>query len=190
MSSESRARLFVAVQPVPAAVRGVEDAVQALRGLACASELRWVPPEKLHFTLRFLGSVPVGLRGALAGVCEEVAKRHAPFDLTLSGGGAFPSQRRASVLWVGATDGADALCALAEALGPGLDALGFEREARAFKPHLTLARSKRTLQLTAAVETLAAFRAATAVRALLLVQSHLGKPAARYEVLEQADLRG
>jgi 2'-5' RNA ligase len=190
MSSEPRARMFIAVQPTASAVRGVEKALESIRGLPGASELRWVEPEKLHFTLRFLGSVPVSLRGALAAVCDEVANRHAPFALTLSGGGAFPSQRRASVLWVGATDGADALCALAEALGRGLDALGFEREARAFKPHLTLARSKRPLPLTASVEALAGFRESTGVRELVLVQSHLGKPAARYEVLERAVLRG
>jgi RNA 2',3'-cyclic 3'-phosphodiesterase len=182
---EPRARLFVAVQPEPAAIRDVMRAIEPLRASPDLTELRWNEPEKLHFTLRFLGSQPLSAAGAIEAECAGTAARSAPFNLTLAGGGAFPSPRRASVLWIGATEGAPALCGLAEQLNPRLDALGFEREERAFTPHLTIARSKRPRSLVAPVSALAPLRIETAVRELLLVRSHLGRPSARYEVLER-----
>lgn len=189
-SPEPRARLFVAVQPEPAAAHRVGEVVASLAKLPEAAELRWVEAEKLHFTLRFLGSLPLSAAGAIGDACAAVAAGCAPFDLTLAGGGAFPSPRRANVLWIGATGGAPALCALAGTLNPRLDALGYERQERAFTPHLTIARAKRSLRLTAAVAALAQLELHTLVRELLLVRSHLGRPAARYEVLARFPLAG
>jgi 2'-5' RNA ligase len=135
-------------------------------------------------TLRFFGSVPIDTPTRIDVTCREVCASQAPFSLALAGAGAFPNPRHGSVLWIGATDGSAALSELATDLNARLDALGLEREERVFKPHLTVARSREPLPLTAAVSALSSVAIPTPIEAVILVRSHLGGPAARYEDLE------
>jgi 2'-5' RNA ligase len=71
---------------------------------------------------------------------EEACTGHAPFDVSLAGFGAFPSARRARILWAGVGAGSDRLRALATDLETALVPLGFEPEERSYAPHLTLGR--------------------------------------------------
>jgi RNA 2',3'-cyclic 3'-phosphodiesterase len=131
-------RAFVAVVP-PAEVL---DALEAhLESASEASDLRWMRREQLHFTLQFLGRVDDD--ESLVGALERAVAPHAPFAARLSGAGAFPSARRARVVWVGVAPGADELDALASAVHGATEELGYEREARTFTPHMTVARSSR-----------------------------------------------
>lgn len=92
-----------------------------------------------HLTLRFLGEVDPAIVPGIEGALRPVANSHAPFDLRLEGVGAFPSRERPRVVWVGATDGADALRTLARDAGVALRPFGGAEEDR-FVPHLTLFR--------------------------------------------------
>lgn len=102
--------------------------------------LRWIEPENYHVTLKFLGQVEsdrvVGIEEALASASDSP-----PFDVTLSGFGAFPTIRRPRVLWLG-VDAAPALRSLKQDLEWKLSDLDFERDGRTFHPHLTLARAR------------------------------------------------
>src|SRR2546422_6048484 len=93
--------------------------------------------EQLHFTLAFLGEQP-GPDEALA--AGEALREGAPFEVALSGTGAFPNTARPRVLWLGVKDGAALLIEVAERLRAALRQRGFTLEERPFRPHLTFAR--------------------------------------------------
>lgn len=132
-------RAFVAVFPPlkirAAAVGAARETVRLL-----GAQMRWTKPENVHLTLKFLGEVQEEVLGNLRAALERTCAGHASFDVELTGLGAFPSTRRARILWVGAGAGSDRLRSLATDLDAALVPLGFEREERAFAPHLTLGR--------------------------------------------------
>jgi 2'-5' RNA ligase len=126
-------RLFVAID-VPEAVR---DTLAALKREL--SGARWVPPEQLHLTLKFIGNVDD------AKVPDVVAALHtvrgSPAELTVDGVGRFPPSQTAHVLWAGLRAGPE-LGALASMIEQSLVPLGIAADARPFAPHITLARLK------------------------------------------------
>jgi RNA 2',3'-cyclic 3'-phosphodiesterase len=132
-------RTFVAVFPPPeiraAAIAGARETVRRL-----GDRVRWIKPENVHLTLKFLGDVREEALGNLCAPLGEICARHAPFDVGLVGLGAFPSARRARILWVGVGAGSDQLRALAADLDAAFASLGFEREKRSYAPHMTLGR--------------------------------------------------
>jgi 2'-5' RNA ligase len=130
-------RAFVAVFP-PLEVR--KKALGAARNLPLGDRVRWTRPENVHLTLKFLGDIREGIVDDLCAALREVCERHTPFDARLAGLGAFPSARRAQVLWTGVGVGSDRLRSLAAEIDGALAPLGFKRERRPYAPHLTLGR--------------------------------------------------
>ena len=129
-------RLFVALE-IPRVVRdNLATLINDLR--TAAPKTRWVRPESIHVTLKFIGEVPpekvADIRGALSGVSSEHAA-----ELSFHGLGFFPNAKRPSVLWAG-IDASPNLQSLARDIERSLEKLGFPREQRDFTPHLTLAR--------------------------------------------------
>ena len=110
---------------------------------ATGAEVKWVEPENLHLTLKFLGDVA---ESEIAGVClavrDAVASR-AEFPWGCAGVGAFPDSQRARTLWMAVVDGAAELVDLQQALDRPLAALGYPPERRRFHPHVTLGRVRR-----------------------------------------------
>jgi RNA 2',3'-cyclic 3'-phosphodiesterase len=132
-------RAFVAVFPPPETQEALADAA---RGLPVVGKVRLTPPANIHLTLKFLGDVSQEDLGRLAEALEPVRERHEPFEASISGFGAFPSPRRARILWAGIGEGAAELRALARDVEESLEPLGFEREDRTYVPHLTLGRAR------------------------------------------------
>jgi len=100
----------------------------------------WVRPDNLHYTMRFIGDVGEDGARRIAEAAREAATGRAAFDAELGGLGAFPNPRRARVIWLGMTEGAEPLTALALALEEGLRKRGFEKADKPFSAHLTLGR--------------------------------------------------
>jgi 2'-5' RNA ligase len=173
-------RLFVAVD-VPADVREmVEHGVEPIRVRFPAG--RWVPLANQHVTMKFLGATrPRLVEGVVASVAE-VAARHEAFRTHVARLGAFPSARRARVLWVGLEDPGERFLAIAADLDDAL-ASDFAPETRAFTPHLTVARFEPAVALDEDLTALAVESAPFAVGALTLYRSHLQRPAPRYEAM-------
>jgi RNA 2',3'-cyclic 3'-phosphodiesterase len=172
-------RTFVAVFPPPEVRKAL---VGAARELPVVGEVRWVRPENVHLTLKFLGDVLEDLPGRVAEVLEPVRERHKPFEAEPAGFGAFPSARRARILWAGIGEGSEPLRALAEDVEASLEPLGFEREDRVYMPHLTLGRARRRPVVLEAVEspsTVPGF----SVRHVELVQSVRGDAGVTYSTL-------
>lgn len=130
-------RLFVAVFPPPE-VR--EEASRTARRLLPDDRIRWSRPENVHLTLKFLGDVDEESLDGLCTILEDACAAHAPFEARLAGLGAFPSARRARILWAGIGTGSKRLRSLAANIDAALSYSGFERETRPYEPHLTLGR--------------------------------------------------
>jgi 2'-5' RNA ligase len=132
-------RLFVACE-LPDEVRRALDEVQdGLRShLGSTARLRWVRPEGIHVTLKFLGAVDASNVDELTTALSTAIE---PFELTvaLASVGGFGGARL-RVIWVGLAGDTDGLAALAGRVDVALEPLGFPRERRPFAAHLTLAR--------------------------------------------------
>ncbi|MDE2766176.1 MAG: RNA 2',3'-cyclic phosphodiesterase [Chloroflexota bacterium] len=134
-----RLRLFVAVE-APAPVRDALTAAQAEMRRRTRSRLRWMKPDALHLTLRFLGEIDAAAAPQLSAAVERAASGCKPFALRLARVEAFPGGTSPRVVWVGIDGDLEALEALRQAVEAELEAAGFTRERRRFVPHVTLAR--------------------------------------------------
>ena len=132
-------RTFVAVFPPPE-VR--EALFRAARDLPASKAFRLIGQEKLHLTLKFLGNVAEEDLSRVKQALEQLRGRHEPFAVETSGFGAFPSERKARILWAGIGEGSEQLRVVAKSVDDLLEPVGFGREKRPYVPHLTLGRSR------------------------------------------------
>jgi 2'-5' RNA ligase len=134
-------RLFVALE-VPDQVRdGFAALIAELRGADSSfskSRARWVRPENLHVTLKFIGHVDAGKLDAIRAALAEV-RLDSPVELRFRGLGFFPNGKRPRVFWAG-IEASPNLAPLAGEIEARLAKVGISGETREFAPHLTLAR--------------------------------------------------
>ena len=131
-------RLFVAVWPSPDAVRHLESALEPVRQLAPG--LRWVPSRNWHLTLTFLAEVPDAAQRELTGRLARAATRHAPLRLRFGAAGRFGDR----VFFTRVSGDVDPLRWLAASTTAAARRTGLEVEDRAYRPHLTVARTNRS----------------------------------------------
>jgi len=136
-------RAFIAVKLDERIHRRLELLQEELRGAMPARVVRWVEPDNIHLTLKFLGDTPAARLPDITRALEGVAAGVKPFAFDLAGLGCFPNTRRPNVVWVGIQEPAGRLAALQERIEEALEPLGFAREGRGFSPHLTLGRVRR-----------------------------------------------
>jgi len=106
--------------------------------------VKWVNPEGIHLTLKFLGNIPFKQVAEISEAMEGATQGISPFYLEISGLGAFPNLKQPRVLWVGISGELDKLLGLQRNIDSALSPLGFTKEERPFVPHLTLARIRET----------------------------------------------
>ncbi len=136
-------RLFIALELPPDIIQHITAVQQDIKQRAPQGAVRWVLPQSIHLTLKFLGDVPSDQREDLENALTKAVKAHAPFQLAAGDLGCFPNAQRPSVIWVGLTGGMDALHALRDAVETHIAPLGYPTENRPFHPHLTLGRVRR-----------------------------------------------
>lgn len=185
-------RLFTAVLP-PDDVADHLDAFLDVR--RAAADLRWTRADALHLTLAFAVEVEEWRLDEVLERTAEAAARHTPFDLRLTGGGAFPHPDAGKVLWVDAPASADdELEALARGARAAYATAGVPVDGARFRPHVTVARSGRPVQLSDWVKLLDAYAGASwTVDEVAVVASHLGEGVGRrprHEVLATVALGG
>jgi 2'-5' RNA ligase len=185
-------RLFIALNLPKKERTRIHRAARALRERDLP--VRWTEADDYHLTLKFLGDVRGGRRDPVEHVMEKVAGGTQPFEVTVRGFGAFPTIRKPRVLWVGAAATPELRC-LKQDLEWGLAEFGFERETRAFHPHVTLGRADeeggagafRGLDdVVAEMDHASAFT----VRTLDLMRSKPTKTGSQYSVLRTIKLTG
>jgi 2'-5' RNA ligase len=177
--------LFVAA-PVPAPARDrVAALVASLPEPPDGRPVRWVRFDALHLTLRFLGPTLDERIAAVEAAMAAAAAGEPSFRVALGGAGAFPSTRRPRAIWLGVGAGVESLTRIARRLEDALVDAGWTRDARPFRPHLTVARSDGVRAgpgtASALVAAAQSFETDFAVDRLVLFESHTGGGPARYE---------
>jgi 2'-5' RNA ligase len=160
---------------------------------AASPSLKVVRTDQLHLTVKFLGDTEEGLVPEIVTAMQEAAVGVRPFEIRIRGTGAFPSLARMNVIWVG-VEGAEPIARIADALEASLEALGFPREGRPWKAHVTLARVKGHRDLDRVRRVLEAhvndaFGVHT-VDSIHLKKSLLTPDGARYSIVETVKLAG
>ncbi len=183
-------RTFVAFK-LPAniisAIRQVQDEIIPYRFKA-----KWINPARIHLTLKFLGDTRADAIAKIGEAIQRSAKACSPIELCAKGLGVFPAISRARVVWVGIKGETDLLRKLQESVQNELSEIGFEREKRSFKGHLTLGRLKKRPDpkaLLKAIEELGGFESEsfTADR-IILFKSDLKPEGAVYSELMSVKL--
>lgn len=182
-------RLFIAVELSDAVRARLSAAQERLRAAPCA--VKWVKPQLMHLTLRFLGEVAPSripdLEAAMASAAEGVP----PFEARVVGLGAFPERGAPRVVWAGIQDNGS-LATLNRRLEEAARRLGFDPEQRPFSPHLTLGRVKDARGAPALRGLLDAQAAAhfgsCTITGLVLVESRLSPAGPSYTVLRRHTL--
>ena len=132
-------RTFIAIKIKP----GVEllNLINRCRNVFQDEDIKWVEENNLHLTLKFLGETSEIQVLEVKNILENIGARYSGFSFSLNGLGYFKSQRQPRVLFVGISDFKQ-MKIIAGELEDKLTNIGFEKETREFKPHLTLARIK------------------------------------------------
>ncbi len=103
------------------------------------ADVRWVKPENIHLTLKFLGSIDKGEVDKITEIMKEICSRYTAFGLEMTGVGVFPGTRSPRVLWV-SINSSRILTEIQREIDEGIANLGFKQEKRKFTAHLTLGR--------------------------------------------------
>ena len=118
-----------------------ESLAQAQSHLKYAgADVKWVTPENIHLTLKFLGEIPEEKCENVKAALDEIAKTTASFELSIKDIGAFPNIEFPRVIWIGLDKGAKESTELAAKVDEALSKLGFAKETRPFAAHLTIGR--------------------------------------------------
>ena len=178
-------RAFIAID-LSENIRASLRRIQASFGPS-APGARWTQPEGIHLTLKFLGEIP---EPKVKEVCESLKKlgQFESFAIGLKGFGFFPDARRPRVFWAG-VEAPASLSLLAGQVDQAMQRIGFAREDRAFRPHLTLARF-RVPQPQPALQALLAQQGEQAlgnfeVSEFFLFESKLSPQGAEYRKVER-----
>jgi 2'-5' RNA ligase len=190
-------RLFTGIAITPQ----FREPLEKLLAICSASDLpiRWIGANAAHLTLQFIGEVPVEQAELLRMAFPRAGAGLHPFSLRGDGAGAFPSLRKPQVIWVGLKGDLNPLNRTHVATGRFLGQYDlFEEEEREFRPHITIGRSRRSLESPeinnlvalmrsdAVKEQLVLLEEPMTVSAVHLFRSHLSKGGATYETVATA----
>lgn len=183
-------RTFIAFELPENIVACLERLQQALKrhGL----NIRWVNPQNIHLTLKFLGDIPVGKYPEIESAIKLTTQAFEPPALSVAGMGVFPTIKNARVLWTGLGGETETLVKLHQNLDTQLSCLGIKKENRPFKSHLTLGRIKKRVvpaHLLKAIQACCEFEPLNfSARHVVLYQSDLKPNGAVYTPLFKASL--
>ena len=186
-------RTFVAIELGPGPRDRARRLIERLR--ASPAKVRWIDPQNLHLTLKFLGDVAANDIPQVCSAVIRAAARVEPFDVDLRGAGAFPDTQRPRTIWIGVGAGEERLVELHAAVEDELEELGYPRDARRFRGHLTLGRVKQAgrglAELGRELVGLSDYDATQLnVDELVVFSSELSPDGPRYEPLAHAALGG
>lgn len=183
-------RTFIAIE-LP---KEIKEALAKLQGQlkASSADVKWVEPENIHLTLKFLGERDDKRVEKIKEILGEVAKEKKAFPLCLKGLGAFPKLEFPRVVWVGTDKGETEAKVIAAELEEKICRLGIPKEERPFSGHITLGRvrsPKNKEQLIQAIKNLAFDCQEFMVKEIVLLKSTLTSQGPIYEPLQKATLQ-
>jgi 2'-5' RNA ligase len=183
-------RSFIAIELPGELVSRFAEVLREFR--RTEADVKWIRPEAIHLTLKFLGSIrPEAVEKISRALAPVVASRE-PFEVGVQGVGCFPSLRNPRVVWVGVDRGKDCLVSLQQEVEEKMAGLSFPAEDRPFTPHLTLGRvrsSRGKADLSRAVESRKGLEwGKFQAREVILFRSELKPSGAVYSKLKEFPL--
>jgi len=182
-------RLFVAIE-LSDEVRSALAVAQNAFGRTIDG-VRWVRPEQLHLTVKFLGETPDADVPRVAEAVARGAARSRPFEMQLTECGCFPPRGPVRIVWVGTHDPSGSLQDCVNAAEDEMEKIGFPKESRPFSAHLTIGRAKEgrsTGEVRSAVESAKVKPVRQAVHELTLMSSVLSPKGSSYSVVSRSKL--
>ena len=193
-SAQDHVRLFVACEVPDDVKETIGEVIEGLRKKS-GSAVRWIRPDGVHVTLKFLGEVPTKKLPAVKLAIQEAVVGHSPFELEFSTIGTFGGREGLRIMWVGIAGDVLRLEALVRAVNAALAVVGFEPERRPFRPHLTLGRvrdeisTRHRAEIEVAVGKSSVPGVSWRTAQVSLMRSRITSQGAIYEVLATFPLR-
>jgi 2'-5' RNA ligase len=183
-------RSFIAIDFPEETRKALEDVQEKLK--QSGAGVRWVKPGSIHLTLKFLGNIhPAQVEDIALAVAQEI-RDQPPITLGAAGLGAFPSPRKPRVIWIGMEGEVQRLTRIQARVENALEPLGFVREKRPFRPHLTIGRVKDRRKLQALIDAMAELKIpefdSFDVTEIILYKSDLRPTGAIYTKLHRMSL--
>lgn len=186
-------RSFIAIE-LPKDIRENLHAIQKQLRLTGA-DVKWVQPENIHLTLKFLGEINEELLNKITNILDDIGKENKAYPIRVNSLGAFPRLSSPRVVWVGIDQGNEETQKIAQGLEERIALLGIPKEDRPFSTHITIGRTKSSLNLDKLVKELnnikeGVFQKNPEFQAgkITLFKSSLTPKGPLYEVLHEANL--
>ena len=181
-------RLFIAIRLPEPVLKALGDLSAELADLWDEDAVRWVKPQNMHLTLRFLGDAESHQLPELISGLDEIFQGVVGFDLRLAELGCFPNVRRPRVIWIGIQDEAGILENLQQLIEAMVGAQGWPKETRKFRPHLTLGHLRERASPPRQNWLLESRKLDFRVAAVELIESKLYPSGARYTTVSKSEL--
>lgn len=184
-------RLFCAFE-LPEALRArIKEHSQRVREAVPEAGASWSRADNIHLTMKFFGNVDQSRIPAISAVAERVVKDFSAIRIAVGGTGVFPKPNRPQVLWIGIRDASGALSQLHKRLEDEFAREGFPKEDRAFRPHLTIARIRKTHDASRLAQTHLATKfneVEITLGELILFRSELSPKGSKYTAISRHGL--
>jgi len=186
-----RMRTFIAIEIPDGIKKEMAKTQEQLK--RSGADAGWPRPEGIHLTLKFLGEVLEARIDEIKNTLDRAVGAMSRFRLEIAGADAFPNSKNPRVIWLGVSGDIDKLEALWRSVEVSMTAMGFDREERAFSPHVTLARIRYLrprYSWQKAIESIKDIRlAGFEVDHISLMKSELKPSGAVYTEIARADLQ-
>ncbi len=139
-------RAFIAIELPRVTLDALADTQTRLGHHVPPDSVRWVKPDNIHLTLKFLGQVPTAQTDAILTALKHAVAGLRVFPFEVMQAGCFPNARRPRVIWIGVDEPTGALVTLQRTVEATVAPLGYPSEPHAFRPHLTLGRTARDVK--------------------------------------------
>ena len=186
-------RAFIAIE-LPKEIRVRLSRLQE-KLKATQADVKWVSPENIHLTLKFLGEIDDKKQEKINLILDDVIKEKCAYKIQISSIGAFPKLNFPRVIWAGVDQGDDETKAIAKGLEEKIQKIGIPKEDRAFSSHITIGRTRSTKNRDKLVQELNNIADISAdnlkfnVTKITLFKSTLTPAGPIYDVLKEANLK-
>lgn len=180
-------RLFIAIPVNEENKENIRKLLDELRKLSLEAKIERI--ENMHLTLKFLGNTEGNKIEIINQGLSEIAKKHQEFEAEFRRFGFFPNARNPRIFWLGIEEPAQKIINLQSDIEKAMERLGYEREKKPFKSHLTLARIKNSRNIIKFIESIKKFSELTfepvRVNHFILYESILKPEGAEYYALKK-----
>ncbi len=184
-------RCFIAVEITDEAKRTIGNMTEDLA--RSGADVKWVRPENIHITLKFLGTTEESLVGPVKDALSKKLSPYPPFYIKIAGVGCFPNEKRPRVVWAGMRESGPA-ASLQQDVESVMETFGFPAEERAFSPHLTIGRCRSQKGIPQMLKRLDSYRSADfadlEVKGISMMKSELKPAGAQYYRLAEIPFGG